>query len=422
MRRSAHRLGGEGPGPEEASALALVILGLLAAPLPAAAQYGRDRVASRVVELAARDAPGSTLLGEVETGRLAQGQGSVRSYALVTGTCYWFVAAGDGNVHDIDLDVRFRGVEVARDQSSTGEAVVPGERPYCPGEAQRVQVRVTAFRGGGVYAVGVYSGQPPAAEGEVDMHALLDRAASRYAAGMGQAGEPRVAPMTTGEDLEQEVSLEGGRCYRFLAVGGPGVEDLELHVYQGSSEIARDAAMASEAVASYCATAATPVRVRLRMHAGRGQIAFAPYSGGRQHEAAAAVAPRRPRAPAVPVGGEEDDFLARQIRSRHGRVGEGRTPVSPVFRATLRTSQDRTFPVRLEAGRCYTVVAVGAPSVRDLDLYLLDPSGLEVESDTGPDSHAVVQTDPCPRWDGTYTVRLRAVAGYGDVAAQVFGN
>ncbi len=420
MTRRGRRSGDASPR-HGALPLSLALLGLALAPRPASAQYGRDSVASRVVEIAQRDAPGATLVGQVETGRLSQGQGAVRSYALVTGSCYWFVAAGDGNVHDVDLDVRFRGVVLARDQSSTGEAVVPGERPYCPAEAQRVQVRVTAFRGGGVYAVGVYSGAPPPEEAEVDMHALLDRAASRYAAGMGQAGEPRVAPMTTGEDLEQEVRLGGGRCYRFVAVGGPGVEDLELHVYQGSSEVARDAAMASEAVASYCATADTPVRVRLRMHAGRGQVAVAPYSGGRQHGTTEA-GPRRPSGPAVPVGGPEDDFLARQIRTHHGRVGEGRAPAGPVHRASLRTSQDRTFPVRLEAGRCYTIVAVGAPSVRDLDLYLLDPAGLEVEADTGPANHAVVQTDPCPRWDGTYTVRLRVFAGYGDVAVQAFGN
>lgn len=411
--------GGGTPGRALPWALAIAWVGLAVAPGTARAQYGRDQVASRVVELAERDAASATLVGEVETGRLSQGESAARTYQLRAGSCYWFVAAGDGNVRDVDLLVRHRGVVVVRDQSASRDAVVPGERPYCPSEDQRVQARVVAFRGGGIYAVGLYSGRPPATKGAADMHALLDRAASRYATGMGQVSSPRVAPMATGEDLEQEYRLEGGMCYRFIAVGGPGVEDLELHVYQGSSEVARDAAMASEAVASYCTTAATEVRVRLRMHQGAGQIALVPYSGGRQHGASG---PTKRRSKAVPVGGDRDDFLSRQIKSHHGRVGEGRTGASKVFRATLRTSQEQSFPVRLEAGRCYTFVAVGAPSVRDLDMYLQDPSGLEVASDTGPRNHAVIRMDPCPRWTGTYTVRLRVFAGYGAVALQAFGN
>ena len=402
----------------EAAVAGLAAAFIAFVPVSARAQYGRDAVSSRVVELASRDAPSAAVVGQVETGRLARGEVAVRSYRLEPGTCYWFVAAGDGNVRDLDLIVRSRGVVLVRDQSSSRDAFVPGERPFCPTEEQRVQVSVSAARGGGVYAVALFSGAAPAETGEVDMHALLDRAAARHAPGMGQTAEPRVAPMATGEDLEEEVVLAGGRCYRFIAVGGPGVEDLELHVYQGASEIARDTAMAAEAVASYCATAETPVRVRLRMYRGAGQIALAPYSGGPRPGTATAARAR----PAEPVGGETDDYLARQLRSRHAAVGEGRVGATPVMRATLRTAEDRSFPLPLEAGRCYTILAVGAPSVRDLDLYLLDPAGVEVQQDTGPDGHAVVRTEPCPRWTGTYSVRARVFAGYGEVAVQAFGN
>lgn len=401
----------------------LVALVCWLSPSRGDAQFGRDVVASRLVEVARRDAPTAAIFGEMETGRLAQGQVVTRTYRLSQGSCYWFVAVGDGNFHDLDLFVRSRGVEVVRDQSTSREAVVPGERPYCPAEDQRVQVRLLAFRGSGVYATAVYARVAPegGAGGDVtlDVSTLLDRAATRYAPGMTRDGEVVTSRLAEAEDLAREVRLEGGMCYRFIAVGGAGVGDLELQVLQGSSEVARDTAPASEAVASYCATVDTPVRVRLRMARGAGEVAWAGYSGGRQHGL------RRPgteAAPVVPVGGTGDDYLARQLRSLHGRAGDGRRGASDVMRAELRTSEDRSFPVRLEAGRCYTIIAVGAPSVRDVDLYLLDPSGMEVDSDTGPDNHAVIQTSPCPRWTGNYTVRLRVFSGYGHVAVQAFGN
>jgi hypothetical protein len=390
----------------------------LCSPGVAAAQFGRDAVVSRVVELARRDAASATLVGVVESGRLAQGQDVTRAYELTAGSCYWFVAAGDGNVRDLDLQVSYRGAEVARDQSASRDLVVPGERPYCAAETQRVQVRVAASQGGGMYATGIYARTAAAAQGTADdMRAMLDRAAQRYAAGMGQAAEPTTARMAEGEDINVEVPLRGGNCYRFLAVGGTGVQDLALHVYQGAAEVGSDTAEAPEAVASYCATADGGVRMRLHMERGSGEIAIGPYSGGAQPGARAHAAQ-----PEVPVGGDGDDYLARQLRTVHGEVGEGRRGASQVMRATLRTAQDRVFPVQLMAGRCYTIVAIGSPSVRDLDLYLVTPAGLEQARDSTHESRAVISTDPCPRWDGTYSVRARVFAGYGDVAIQVFGN
>jgi hypothetical protein len=269
-----------------------------------------------------------------------------------------------------------------------------------------------------MYAVAIYARVIASAQGaSADMAQMLDRAAQRYAAGMGQAAEPTLARMTEGEDLNVEVPLHGGSCYRFLAVGGAGVQDLALHVYQGAAEVGSDTAEASEAVASYCATADGSVRLRLHMERGSGEIALGPFTGGAQPGARARAAQ-----PEVPVGGDGDDFLARQLRTLHGQVGQGRRGASQVMRATLRSAQDRVFPVQLLAGRCYTIVAVGSPSVRDLDLYLVTPAGLEQAHDSTHASSAVITTEPCPRWDGTYTVRARVFAGYGDVAIQVFGN
>jgi len=380
------------------------------------AQFGRDAVSARVVGLAQRVASTGALQGAIETGRLAQGAGATRSYGLEPGRCYWFIAAGEGNIRNLDLLVRRRGVVITRDQGASRELVVPGERPLCPETAQRVQVRVMSAAGAGLYALGVYAGPPPPAI--ADMAALLERAAARHAPGMAPRAEAQTARLTEGEDLTMDLELQGGMCTRFVAVGGEGVEDVELHIYQGSTEVARDAAMSTESVASYCVTAPTPVRARLVLFRGAGDVSFRPYAGGRQH----AEPEAQPEVQAIAVGGDQDDYISRRIRAQHEGVGQDRHAVTDVLRTRLQTAQDYAFPVRLEAGRCYTVVAVSAPSVRDLDLTLLDPTGIEVEADQGPANNATVHTDPCPRWTGTYSVRLRVFSGYGNVGAQVFGN
>lgn len=120
------------------------------------------------------------------------------------------------------------------------------------------------------------------------------------------------------------------------------------------------------------------------------------------------------------VGGTGYDFVAENLRRRWDEAGEGREAVTDVLRATLETSEAQGFPVRLEGGRCHVVLAVGVPSIRNLELALVDEFGTTREEDDTDDAFPSVRL--CPRVDSDWTVRLRAFEGYGAVGAQVFGG
>lgn len=120
------------------------------------------------------------------------------------------------------------------------------------------------------------------------------------------------------------------------------------------------------------------------------------------------------------VGGTGYDYVSEQLRARHPAEGEGRAPVTDVLRARLDTSASADFAVSLEGGSCYVVLGVGVPSVRDLELSLIDEFGTTRAEDDVRDAFPSLRL--CPRVDADWTVRLRVFEGYGSVGAQVFGG
>ena len=122
------------------------------------------------------------------------------------------------------------------------------------------------------------------------------------------------------------------------------------------------------------------------------------------------------------AGPGEADFIANRFRQLHAQYGEGRAAVTQIVRGNLATSGDQVFNAKLTAGHCYTIVAAGAPSVKDLDIVLLDQSRSELQKDTTHDGFAVMDTSPCPRFTGTYVVKIRVSKGAGQFGAQVFSD
>ena len=140
--------------------------------------------------------------------------------------------------------------------------------------------------------------------------------------------------------------------------------------------------------------------------------------------AAWAVLPRGTATAALPalhrVGGGDDDFIARRIRSVHGRLGNGATPVTNVHRGELGTGEQSEVPLAVVGGLCYLVVAAGVPSVRELDLYLLDSFGTERARDDSQDAQPDLRF--CPATSGRMTMRVRMFHGYGRYGLQAFAG
>ncbi|MFW5921257.1 MAG: hypothetical protein ACOCUS_05400, partial [Polyangiales bacterium] len=120
------------------------------------------------------------------------------------------------------------------------------------------------------------------------------------------------------------------------------------------------------------------------------------------------------------VGGSGSGFLASKIRERHGEAGEGHRPATDLRTGRLQTGKKARFEVSVEGGKCYVVLAAGVPSVRELNLRVLDSFGNEVASDSTRDAFPAARA--CPSVGGRWTVELDMFNGYGKYAVQVFAD
>ena len=77
----------------------------------------------------------------------------------------------------------------------------------------------------------------------------------------------------------------------------------------------------------------------------------------------------------------------------------------------------------MQSGLCYKVVAQGADSVGELDLFLYSSTGVLVQQDTTTGAGAILGTSRpiCPEEPTEYRVTLRT-HGAGDVAAQLYAS
>ena len=116
------------------------------------------------------------------------------------------------------------------------------------------------------------------------------------------------------------------------------------------------------------------------------------------------------------------DHIAQQMRLRAEQFAEGMEPGTQLFRGTLATGDNQDYQAVLQAGRCFKIIGVGTESVSDLDLFLFDPNGVQVQQDTATDAYPVLglTTPICPEQAGAYRVQVRMYAGSGEFGVQVW--
>ncbi len=371
------------------------------------AQHGAEYLNQRLSQVAAQFAAGWQLSGAVQTAKLPAKGTKTHAFAVDAGKCYRAIAVGDADVQNLDVAIKAGGAEVSRDTATDNTAVAS----HCPTAAGSIDVAVTVVAGRGEYSLGMYTGQ---GEGRAptgpSLEGRLEAAAAAQARGYEPHGEVQRGTLTADGAQSFRVPVARGQCYRFMAVGGEGVQDVDLHAYVGGTRVGSDSGHDSNPVASYCATADGHAEVRMHMYRGGGEFVFRTF---------------RARAEGGPVGtipvGGGDDFVSTKMRELHAKVGQGRAAVTPLRRGRLQTSRSCTWATELQGGHCYTILSVGAPSAHDMDLTINDPSGNRVADDTeGAGAQRTATT--CPPFTGPYRVNVRMTAGYGPFGVQVFGN
>ena len=116
------------------------------------------------------------------------------------------------------------------------------------------------------------------------------------------------------------------------------------------------------------------------------------------------------------------DVILAGMHDQAKRFAGGMVVATRMFRGSLVNGATQDFQAILQPAHCFKIVGVGGPTVKDLDLLLFDPNGVQVQQDTATDSYPVLGLHQpiCPTSPGAYRVQVRMYKGAGDFGVQVF--
>ncbi|MBN8615492.1 MAG: hypothetical protein J0L92_33160, partial [Deltaproteobacteria bacterium] len=396
------------------------------APLDALARrHGRlrERLALRGYEVMEREARVFVL----------ESQGIAIPVDLDVARCHTFAALGSAGLREIHAVLYDgEGVEVAADAIPNEGALVhtcPQSVEGMPSAPHHLVIVATA--GSGSVAITEAESAPGTGEGfegifdailaptvpfrDVEQALTRSRTALR-ARGLSPIGEPDVRTLFERGAARADLPVEEGRCYVWVARGGAGVDDLDLFLFDANGvEVARDLSRGAEASIEHCATETATYVAEVRVYRGSGAVGLATFAGVRG--AAPAETPEsREVGEAIGVGPERDDPVVELAVSVASLVEQGfDEPLLIARSAVITPGEVLTHDVVVGPG-CGLVVAVGSNEAMDLDLYLADPNGREIDVDTDTRSHATVRA--CAP---TASVLRAAVKVYGHDGTYALG-
>ncbi len=236
----------------------------------------------------------------------------------------------------------------------------------------------------------------------------LERSLTAGEPGAKLLGKPYSGYLEQHQSRTFAVSVEEKRCYRFVAVGGGGADDLSLVLRAGDREVAHDRISGKRPAMRWCSAQKGVVAVEVSMYEGEGAFVLL-------------VLEDKKAKMAKKIGGEGNDYLSIRIRQLYGQFADGKRAHTPLIRGNLATGSVSENAVRLKVGRCYVVIASGSASVRELAVSVLDAKGEILATNTTPSAYPVIP-DVCPIADGEFRLRVEMVRGSGPFGVQAFAD
>jgi hypothetical protein len=322
--------------------------------------------------------------------------------------CHTFVALGSAGLRELHAVLYDgEGAEVAVD-AIPGEGALVHTCPQASAGASAMPhyLVLSAVAGTGSVAVTEAESAPGAGEGfdgifddvlaprvpfrDVEEALARSRTALR-ARGLAPALEPRVDTLAERGSSRAELRVESDRCYVAVARGGEGVEDLDLFLFDAAGvEVARDLSRGADAQVEHCAGTTGSYRLEVRAYRGRGAVGLAAFVGQRGE----APAPDdESLGVGEAIGGgptRNDPVLELSVVVAHLVQLGFEEPVVVARSAVINPGEVLTHDVVIGPG-CALVEAVGSNEAMDLDLYLADPNGRELDVDTDTRSRAAVR-------------------------------
>jgi hypothetical protein len=246
-------------------------------------------------------------------------------------------------------------------------------------------------------------------------------ALNQVAAYLQQYGYRPAGPAVHNSGLQQggliayAIEAQSGQCYVSVAVAAPGANlDMVLLDPQGRA-VAHDVGVDAHPHVAFCPYQTGRHVARLQMSSGGGDFYYILFAGSGSVEgplatffegdAAGAAAPATAQLDAN-TQARIAAFDQRMSQQSYQRVGEPQGIL-------MEQRSDRSYPLNLQQGYCYTFATFGGPGTGDTDVFVVDASGNELQRDTSTDLDARVEF--CPPSNGAYNLRTRLYSGEGPV-------
>jgi len=226
-----------------------------------------------------------------------------------------------------------------------------------------------------------------------------------------------------GDGVALPIDLAVDRCTTFVALGGGGLRDLLMSVYDGDgNEVAVDAVEGEGALVHVCpqptddSMQPAPHHLVVRSAQGAGAVVVgglsSPANAGEGFDGLfdGILAPR------VPFQDVEEKLAVSRTLLR----ARGLLPVADPLIDSVAEGEGLRVSILLEAGSCYVAIGRAGEGVRDADLILLDAAGAEVARDL--ESNAEPSLSHCPERSGRHTFEVRSFEGAGALGLMVLGG
>jgi hypothetical protein len=256
----------------------------------------------------------------------------------------------------------------------------------------------------------------------------LAQLAAVKAPGQEPVGPPIGGFLGSRQSLQQYVTMQAGRCYTIVGVGGQGVGDFDLVLYNPNGKrVASDIGFDPTPSIQHCAQWPGAYRLDATVKRGGGEVAVQVLASG----GAVAVAPPpatgdgmpppdpslQPKAAAPAAAG---DALNAHIDGQAQSFAPGAARVGDFFAGFGDKGQRSDWYVPLEAGKCYTFIAAGGAGVQFLSQFLWDPSGKRVADNKPKNAQSVMGF--CSVLPGPYHLQAKVEKGGGEYHVGVYGK
>jgi hypothetical protein len=352
---------------------------------------------------------------------VVDGQPVVLPIDLPGGACSTFVGLGPASLRDLRMTIfDAEGAPIATD-AVPGEAGLVHVCPQTSAARMPCYLALEAREGAGIVGLAELTSAPAEGEGFegvfddvlaprepfADVEGDLHRSETALRArGLARLGEPVIAAVAEGGSVRTSAQLEPRRCYVIVARAASTVRDADLFAFDGAgAEIARDIGAGNEPSIERCPAEHETITVEARAFAGGGALGVLVLAGPGHDEAA----PEGVARALDPAGAPEsaDPSLALGVSAAALAPLGFAAPLFVAEHARIAPGDVVTHEAILGPG-CSLVMAAASSDDIDLDLYLGDDRGRELDADTTVRSSATVRA--C---EDAPTVRRIAVKAYG---------